>query len=179
MSASTQDSTLPFFYNFPPYFTLQPVKDTRERQIQLWKQFILDHTKAKKIFIVDVDSFPLFSNPTIDRRLSHEARELFLNALVADGKAEWVDKGHKKCLILWRSMEDWAATILNFVREAGLTDSVMTVEEIRSGDETRGTELERVEPVVLYRALKLLEQRGKAALFKGAAGDDDGVKFFS
>nr|DAD25344.1 TPA_asm: hypothetical protein HUJ06_026808 [Nelumbo nucifera] len=30
---------------------------------------------------------------------------------------------------------------------------------------------------VLMRALKLLEQKGKVAIFKGASTDDEGVKF--
>lgn len=32
------------------------------------------------------------------------------------GRAEWMDKGHKKCLILWLRIQDWANYILNFVR---------------------------------------------------------------
>lgn len=84
------------------------------------------------------------------------------------GRAEWIDKGHKKCLILWHRIQDWADLIVQFVsdppkhfhisneylfgflliylffifdqvRENGLADNVMTVEEIRSGTESRGT----------------------------------------
>lgn len=32
---------------------------------------------------------------------------------------------------------------------------------------------------VLVRAIKVLEGQGKAKLFKGAAGDDEGIKFFT
>jgi len=74
--------------------------------------------------------------------LSHEAKEVFLAALVSEGRAEWMDKGHKKCLILWLRIQDWANLILNFVKDNGL--EVMTVEEIRSGIDTRGTELEGI-----------------------------------
>ncbi|KAL6535853.1 Vacuolar protein-sorting-associated protein 25 [Orobanche hederae] len=74
-----------------------------------------------------------------DRSLSHEARETFLSALVAEGRAEWSDKGHRKCLILWHRIQDWADLIIHFVKDNGLEDSVMTVEEIRSGVESRGT----------------------------------------
>ena len=31
------------------------------------------------------------------------------------GRAEWMDKGHKKCLILWMRIQDWADYIVNFV----------------------------------------------------------------
>ncbi|KAG6510091.1 hypothetical protein ZIOFF_028099 [Zingiber officinale] len=109
--------------------------------------------------------------------LSHEAREVFLSALVNEGRAEWMDKGHKKCLLLWLRIQEWADYILNFVKENGFEDSVMTIEEIRSGIETRGTELAGIDRGLLVRALKLLEQKGKVAIFKGTSTDDDGVKF--
>ncbi|KAL3619162.1 Vacuolar protein-sorting-associated protein 25 [Castilleja foliolosa] len=141
---------LPHFFNYPPYFTLQPVRDTREKQIQLWRELILDYCRTQKVFVVGLDEdFPLFSNPVIERSLSHEAREAFLSALVAEGR----------------------------VKDNGLEDSVMTVEEIRSGIESRGTELHLVDRTILMRALKQLEHKGKLAIFKGTSADDEGVKF--
>uniref|UniRef100_J3L2I9 UBC core domain-containing protein n=1 Tax=Oryza brachyantha TaxID=4533 RepID=J3L2I9_ORYBR len=137
---SLGDFRLPPFFSYPPYFTLQPVRETREKQVQLWKDLILDYCRSQKIYIVSLEEdFPLFSNPKIERSLSHEAKEVFLAALVNEGRAEWMDKGHKKCLILWLRIQDWANYILNFVKDNGLEDNVMTVEEIRSGIETRGT----------------------------------------
>ncbi|GFP79317.1 vacuolar protein sorting-associated protein 25 [Phtheirospermum japonicum] len=155
-----------------------PVKDTREKQIQLWRELILDYCRTQKVFVVGLDEdFPLFSNPAIERSLSHEAREAFLSALVAEGRAEWLDKNHRKCLILWHRIQDWADLIIRFVKDNGLEDSVMTVEEIRSGIESRGTELHGVDRTILMRALKQLEHKGKLAIFKGTSADDEGVKF--
>ncbi|KAL2518456.1 Vacuolar protein sorting-associated protein [Abeliophyllum distichum] len=176
---------LPHFFNYPPYFTLQPVRDTREKQIQLWKELILDYCRTQKVFVIGLDEdFQLFSNPAIESEywllagsLSHESREAFLSALVLEGRAEWLDKGHRKCLILWHRIQDWADLILHFVKENGLEDSVMTVEEIRSGVESRGTELHGMDRTILMRALKLLEHKGKLAIFKGTSADDEGVKF--
>lgn len=31
------------------------------------------------------------------------------------GRAEWMDKNHRKCLILWRRIQDWAELLLDFV----------------------------------------------------------------
>ncbi|KAI6706740.1 vacuolar protein sorting-associated protein 25 [Syzygium oleosum] len=171
---------LPPFFNYPPYFTLQPVRDTREKQVQLWKELILDYCKTQKIFVIGLEEeFPLFSNPAIERSLTHEARQAFLAAIVSEGRAEWLDKGHRKCLILWHRVQDWADIILNFVKDNGLEDSVMTVEEIRSGPESRGTDLQGVDRIILMRALKLLEHKGKLAIFKGTSADDEGIKFSS
>ncbi|XP_064955812.1 vacuolar protein sorting-associated protein 25-like [Musa acuminata AAA Group] len=172
------DFKLPHFFNYPPYFTLQPVRETREKQKQLWKELILDYCRSQKIFVISLEEdFPLFSNPVVERSLSHEARQVFLAALINEGRAEWIDKSHKKCLILWLRIQDWADYILNFVKENGFEDSVMTIEDIRFGVETRGTELAGIDRGVLLRALKLLEQKGKAAIFKGTSADDEGVKF--
>ncbi|XP_027085020.1 vacuolar protein sorting-associated protein 25-like isoform X1 [Coffea arabica] len=169
---------LPHFFNYPPYFTLQPVRDTREKQVQLWKELIIEYCRAQKVFIIGLEEdFPLFSNRAIERSLSHEARVAFLSALVSDGRAEWTDKGHKKCLILWHRIQEWADLIVHFVKENGLEDNVTTVEEIRSGTESRGTELYGIDRSVLMRALKLLEHKGKLVIFKGASTDDEGVKF--
>lgn len=50
---------------------------------------------------------------------------------------------------------------------------------LQSGVYVAGTELEGLHREVLVRAVKHLEQQGRAKLFKGAAGDDEGVKFFA
>ncbi|KAI3733639.1 hypothetical protein L6452_13087 [Arctium lappa] len=172
------DHKFPHFFNYPPYFTLQPVRETQEKQIQLWKELILDYCRMQKIFVINVEEvFLLFSNPAIERSLNHEARVAFLSALVSDGRAEWTDKSHRQCLILWHRIKDWADIILRFVKENGLEESVMTVEEIRSGIESRGTEIHGMERMVLMRALKVLENKGKLAIFKGSSTDDEGVKF--
>uniref|UniRef100_A0A0E0N080 ESCRT-II complex subunit VPS25 n=1 Tax=Oryza rufipogon TaxID=4529 RepID=A0A0E0N080_ORYRU len=148
------DFRLPPFFNYPPPSSgYLPVRETREKQVQLWKDLILDYCRSQKLYIISLEEdFPLFSNPKIERSLSHEAKEVFLAAL--DVQNGWTK-----------------------VKDNGLEDSVMTVEEIRSGIETRGTELAGIDRGVLMRALKLLEQKGKAAIFKGTSADDEGVKF--
>ncbi|BAT99681.1 hypothetical protein VIGAN_10118300 [Vigna angularis var. angularis] len=172
------DFKLPHFFNYPPYFTLQPVRDTREKQIQLWKELILDYCKTQKTFVIALEEeFPLFANHVIERSLTHEAREAFLSALVSEGRAEWMDKGHRKCLILWHRIQDWADILIQFAKDNGLEDGVVTIEEIRSGTESQGTELHGIDRTILNRALKLLEQKGKLVVFKGTSADDEGIKF--
>ncbi|PVH61998.1 hypothetical protein PAHAL_3G174800 [Panicum hallii] len=86
-----------------------------------------------------------------------------------------MDRNCNKCLILWLTIQDWANYILNFVKENEL-GSTMPVEDIRSGFDTRGTELAGIDSIILMRALRLLEQKGKAAIFK--VNDCEGVKFY-
>ncbi|CAI5984882.1 unnamed protein product [Closterium sp. NIES-64] len=177
--ASSTTFSLPRFYDYPPYFTLQPIKATRERQVRLWAELIVAWCRHHRTLLVSLDHFPLFHHPAIQRKLTFEARQVFLEALVAEGRAEWTDRSRTRCLILWKSINDWADTLLQFVRENGFGDSVLTLEEIRAGDDTKGTDLEGIDEDVLRRAIRVLEGRGLATLFKGSSSDDEGVKFFA
>ena len=55
------------------------------------------------------------------------------------GNGKWLDKGRQQCLVLWKKLEEWAATVYGLVRELGMQEAVMTVDELSSGDEVRGT----------------------------------------
>lgn len=52
------------------YFSsLQPVRDTREKQVQLWKELIIDYCRAQKVFLIGLEEdFPLFSNSVIESK---------------------------------------------------------------------------------------------------------------
>ena len=55
------------------------------------------------------------------------------------GNGRWLDKGRQQCLVLWKKLEEWASTVYGLVRELGMQEAVMTVDELSSGDEVRGT----------------------------------------
>ena len=49
--------------------SLQPVRETREKQVQLWKELILDYCRSQKMYIISLEEdFPLFSNPKIESK---------------------------------------------------------------------------------------------------------------
>lgn len=41
--------------------------------------------------------------------------------------------------MLWKKLEEWAESVHGLVRDLGMQDSVMTVDELSTGDEVRGT----------------------------------------
>ncbi|CAL8471116.1 g10658 [Coccomyxa elongata] len=173
------DFTFPFFFNYPPYFTLQPVKETRQKQIELWTELILRYCRHQKEFIVSTDpadDSPLFFNRSIERRLNREARVVFLNELVSRGNAQWLDKSQQQCLVLWKKLGEWADVLYSTIRQFGLQDSVMTLDELSSGDDVKDTELEGAPKALLTEVIRLLEAQGKAQMFSGDG--DVGVKFF-
>jgi hypothetical protein len=51
---------------------LQPVRDTREKQIQLWKELILSFCKHHGVYVVDIDDFPLFTNKSIESKQPYD-----------------------------------------------------------------------------------------------------------
>ena len=40
---------LPDFYHFPPFFTIQPVLSTREKQLGQWRELILKYRECTAI----------------------------------------------------------------------------------------------------------------------------------
>jgi ESCRT-II complex subunit VPS25 len=49
----------PSIYNFPPFFTKQPNKNTYQAQLEQWKEIILGYCKANKIWIISSNGNPL------------------------------------------------------------------------------------------------------------------------
>nr|KYP54430.1 Vacuolar protein sorting-associated protein 25 [Cajanus cajan] len=145
------DFKLPHFFNYPPYFTLQPVRDTREKQIQLWKELILDYCKTQKIFVIGLEEeFPLFTNHVIESKLKIPAFVSFYVKLSSPVNAPLV------------------FLVISYVLGFAI---VLTHYFLYS------TELHGIDRTILNRALKLLEQKGKLVVFKGTSTDDEGVKF--
>ncbi|GBF97436.1 hypothetical protein Rsub_09602 [Raphidocelis subcapitata] len=168
----------PFFYTYPPYFTVQPVQETWEKQCGLWCSLILAYCRHHKVYVLrPTDETPLFHNKDIGRKLSPEAISRMLEVLVSKGSALWLDPQKQSCLVLWRKIEEWAQVVAGWASTYGVSDAVMLVEELSSGDDVRGTELQGLHREVLLRALKLLETQGKVRLFRGATPEEEGVKF--
>lgn len=45
------------------------MRDTREKQVQLWRELILDYCRTQKVFVIALEEeFPLFSNPVIESK---------------------------------------------------------------------------------------------------------------
>jgi len=119
----------------------------------------------------------LFANPRCRRRLPLDARRAMVDALVADGAAEWLDHSKRtRCLVLWRSIGAWADILWEWAAAYGLQGQVASEEDVvgpGGPDRFRGAASELVE-----RAARALEEGGKAAYIPGEGGDDAGIKFF-
>jgi len=170
---------LPWQYNFPPFFTIQPNIETRKKQIEAWCQLVLSVVKRDKTYTLDVNEAQetIFANKSIDRKLPVDGVVTVLEELSKKGHLEWKDpRTRKECLIMWRTPEEWGKQIYKYIIENSMTNTVCTLFELSSGDDSEGQEFHGLEDWLLKRALKTLEAEGKAEMI--AFDGNEGVKFF-
>jgi len=103
-----------------------------------------------------------------------------LSSLEKSGHVEWENpKDKKRCFLMWRTPDEWADLIYKWVCASGMTDTVCTLFELHSGDDTGSEEFHGIDIGVLRKALQVLERRGKAQIFSAEDPQEEGVKFFS
>lgn len=166
----------PWQYKFPPFYTLQPNLDTRQKQLEGWCALVLAYHRHHKQYSLDVQesqATSLFHNKEIDRKLNIDAIYAVLEELQKKGNVEWTDKTRKQCLVMWRTPEEWGKLIYHWVSNNGLMNTVCTLFELVNGDDTAGEDFHGLEMPVLMRALQTLQQQRKAEIM-----GTDGVKFF-
>ena len=171
-------SQFPEVYSFPPFFTIQPVLSTREKQLSLWRELILNYHTQLKIKTLVVHECPLWRNESIQRQLQPEGIQIVMDDFCNNGHAEWQDDNHTMARILWRKPEQLATDIYQWAEKNGYINSVCTVYELHSGEDVNGMSFQGADEELLRRALSMLEQRGKCTIFKGETSEEDGIKFF-
>lgn len=70
--------------------------------------------------------------------------------------------------MLWKKMEEWANTLYSCVRELGMQESVMTVDELSSGDEVSGTGKRR-KLAILSVHVEAVEHSAQDSLLTGSS----------
>ena len=97
--------------------------------------------------------------------------------LIESGHGAW-QADNTTLYVYVKTPADWAAVIYEFVSSNGLQGAIYTLYELHSGDLTRATSIQGMEPTALLRALELLERAGKAQVFPNDESiDETGVKF--
>ncbi|KAK2750824.1 hypothetical protein FQN55_001836 [Onygenales sp. PD_40] len=186
LTASSAPFKFPATYSFPPFFTLQPNTTTRLSQFQKWSSLIqawCRHHRLYRLSLIDAVESPLFHNAQLRKRLSlADARTIVDWMVKGDGggrRAEWVggDSGGKAVAwIWWRTPEEWAGVLADWVEETGQKNTVLTLYELMEGEATTSQEFHGMDPDVLLKSLQVLVKRGKAQVFGNE--DQQGVKFF-
>lgn len=161
--------SFPQFWYYPPYFTVQPIAETFEKQKRLWSKLILDWCKTTRTFIIDIHSenTRVFSNKSIDRHLDAWERRLFLDVLCEEGKAQWLDDRKDVCLILWKSIEAWADDIYAWCKLTG--ETVILVDDL--ADAQQGSDIHGLpSDHIILPAVSVLERRRLVKRFTPKSG---------
>ncbi|KAM6333770.1 vacuolar protein-sorting-associated protein 25 isoform 1-T2 [Alca torda] len=169
----------PWQYSFPPFFTLQPNCETRQKQLSAWCALALAYSQRHRLpamTVREAQDSPLFANHRLQRKLPLESIQVVLEELRKNGNLEWLDKNKTSFLIMWRRPEEWGKLIYQWVSKNGLTNSVFTLYELTSGDDTENEEFHGLDETMLLRALQALQQEHKAEII--TLDDGRGVKFF-
>ncbi|KAJ2384941.1 Vacuolar protein-sorting-associated protein 25 [Coemansia sp. RSA 2603] len=124
---------------------------------------------------------PPFANRQIHRALRVDVLREIVDELVKQGYAVWTGAKNSKdsCLLFWRKPEVWAGMIHQWANDRGMMNTVLTLFELASGDDTIGQEFHGLDSATLRKALDVLQSQGKAQLFVGTLDEDLGVKFFT
>lgn len=99
-----------------------------------------------------------------------------------EGRAEAVgaegskDDGGDVFWVYWRTPEEWAGLLEDWVEMTAQKGTVLTLYELTEGEGARGAEFHGLEQDLLLKALQVLVRRGKAQIF--GQEDQQGVKFF-
>jgi ESCRT-II complex subunit VPS25 len=186
LSSQSSVAAFPFpsFYDFPPFFTLQPNAQTRSAQLSQWSSLVQSYCRQYRIFklsLLDALETALFNNARLKRRLSPEAARALIDYMASkegDNRAEWIGQPQEKAIawIWWRKPEEWAEVLETWVEETGQKGTVLTLYELLEGDATDIQEFHRMDVEVLRRSLATLTKRGRAQVFGGEGLE--GVKFF-
>ena len=116
-------------------YSIQPVNETKEKQMKLWKELILQYHVANNSYIMIPETFPYFENKTIGRKLKIEHIHEIMNYLITQGNAEWEDASHTRCRIIWKSIEALSGEIYSWVCKNGYINNIFTLFELLSGEE--------------------------------------------
>jgi len=148
--------------------------------MQLWIDLILDYSKATKVYEYDVmeaSKSPLFANQKINRKLNGDGIRIVFEELVIAGNGEWQGKEKNRVTVFWRRPEEWGNLIYKWVSDNGKLGTVLTIYELREGDDVSRQEFYQLDQKVMMKALQSLEKQKKAEIFS-ASEDSIGVKFF-
>ncbi|QDZ23537.1 vacuolar protein sorting-associated protein [Chloropicon primus] len=167
----------PEIYSYPPFFTLQPVKETREKQLASWRDLIVKYARSERVFEFDPKTFALFENKAIQRALNETARQAIVENLTERGLCEKAGGGGGRVHLLWKSLSEWEAYLLDWAHRTGRREDVLTVDELCTSGELATEEFHGMTKGLMEKVLKRLEKQKKVMLFQGSDQDDQGVKF--
>lgn len=133
------------------------------------------------------DQSELFYNAKINRRLNLDFITEIFHHMISNYVADWYNedvlnnyqrKSNLKnaVVIYWKTPEEWASLILQYVENTGNSGNILTLFELTLSELVSGQEFFGLHPFILHKALLVLVQQNRAQLMKDENGVVAGVK---
>lgn len=163
--------TLPDFYNWPFFFTIQKHDETRKNQFDKWSDLLKDFCKTNKVYKISKDDFlrHLGKNEKINRQINSEFLDklfdyfLKIRLLEAYGKDIYY--------VFWKKLEEWEETIYSAVIKQHRVETLETLDYLIYDEEMRKEEFYLMEKEMLELILKDMEKKLMCHLLT----DDNGI----
>ncbi|KAL4249893.1 VPS25 family protein [Abortiporus biennis] len=175
--------TLPSIHSFPPFFTKQVNLATQATVTEHWTKLILSYARHKRLFTIRVEDAQkagndwdeILRNERINRSLPPSHLSYILNDMVSKNLAMYdPPKQTGSVLLYWRSPEEWAETLYDWVSSSGQLNTIMTFLDIT--DPPVQTPLSGLPLTILRRAIGVLQKTNRAQMI--AITEGEGVRFF-
>jgi len=76
-------------------------------------------------------------------------------------------------------MAEWANVVYQWAKSTGKVGGLLTLYDLRAGDDTAGEPFHGLDQGLLLKVLDVLEDEGKARVYKdGDVADEFGVRFY-
>jgi len=171
-----------FYLSKPPFYTIQPHLETRNRQLKIWANLLIDYFQTNKMTESNIaelasDSNKLFVNPLLKRRLPLEGIKLVCEQLANTKMIEWKTPEKQSFFVFYYNPHEIADLIMKWVNNNLKKGKLETLQWISTGEETEETDKLYGMPIeILLKASKVLEETGKAQVFE-LEGREYAVKF--
>ncbi|KAL1716273.1 ESCRT-II complex subunit-domain-containing protein, partial [Schizophyllum commune] len=174
---------LPSIHSFPPFYTQQPNPSSESAVTEQWSRLILTYARHRRLFTLRVEDAEapggdwdeILRNERINRRLPPSHLEKILASMVSRNQAAYEPaKQTRAALIYWRTPEEWAEELHQWVASTGQLGTIMTFYEIM--EPPVESSLSGIPLPLLKKAISILAKSGRAQLI--AVADGEGVRFF-
>jgi hypothetical protein len=126
-----------------PWMYIKPKKEDQvESWLQSWSAIVLDYSRIFVIHIININdlrSVHPFNNKELGKRLTLAQVRSVIDHLVQQNIARWLDEDNKtRARIYWKSNEEWADALLDFMIETGRVVEVHSLYDLTQMDEKWG-----------------------------------------
>ncbi len=168
----------PEIHNFPPLFTIQPVEQTRAKQLHSWTKIITEYHEFHKKTVLSLSDFELFENATIKRALDADGRRKVVEHLISKGYADWVQPDNKtECMVFYKPLDEWAKLVYDWARRYGNIGDVFTIYDLIEGDDSANEPFNGLDARVFYRIVARMQKQNLCQVFDNSNVEEVGVKF--